>query len=69
MVSAPLVAKSAGVKAANAAGDEDIVTVVTLGEGGKVSMAGTVCGNKAFLTGKIVGYQATCVAISPSLQW
>ena len=70
MVSAPLVAKSAGIKAINTAGDEDMITVVTSGEGGKVSMTGIVCGNKAFLTGKIiVGYQATCVIISPSLQW
>jgi len=54
MVSASLVAKSAGVKATNSAGDDDIVTVVTSGEGGTVSMSGTVCGNKAFLTGKML---------------
>ena len=64
MVSAPLLAKSAGVKATTTTSNEDTVTVVTSGEGGTMSMTGAVCGDKAFLTGKTSWLlRVTCVII------
>ena len=71
MISAPLVAKSAGVTATNTASDDDTVTVVTTGEGGTMSMSGTVCGDKAFLTGKTSWLLSNMChhQVDMSLQW
>lgn len=52
MVSAPSLAKAAGVKTSYAAGDSNNVIVTVSGDGNsKMSVTGCVCGDKSFLTG------------------